>query len=132
MGKNLFFFFRTRIQEYLSSDTSIDTNVIPKSTFKTPYKPSSAPTEDITTVYSNKVKVAAPVFVPKTANYQGLYSFISLNNLWSQALNRLVMARNIKNSIYINLFLLWECLTTLISYKVGVPVYINSRHLLKI
>ncbi|CAG2253075.1 BRCA2 [Mytilus edulis] len=62
---------RTRIQEYLSSDTSIDTNVIPKSTFKTPYKPSSAPTEDITTVYSNKVKVAAPVFVPKTTNIQG-------------------------------------------------------------
>ncbi|XP_063432274.1 breast cancer type 2 susceptibility protein homolog isoform X2 [Mytilus trossulus] len=62
---------RTRIQEYLSSDTSIDTNVLPKSTFKTPYKPSSGPTEDITTVYNNKVKVAAPVFVSKTANSHG-------------------------------------------------------------
>ncbi|CAC5371393.1 BRCA2 [Mytilus coruscus] len=62
---------RIRIQEYLSGDTSNNTIALPKSTFKTPYKPSSAPIEDITATYNNKLKVAAPVFVPKTANSQG-------------------------------------------------------------
>ncbi|XP_052098756.1 breast cancer type 2 susceptibility protein homolog [Mytilus californianus] len=62
---------RNRIQEYLSGDTSKDTIALPKSTFKTPYKPSSAPIEDITATYNNKLKVGAPVFVPKTANSQG-------------------------------------------------------------
>ncbi|CAG2253041.1 unnamed protein product [Mytilus edulis] len=82
---------RTRIQEYLSGDTSIDTNVIPKSTFKTPYKPSSVPTEDITTVYrkmitdqqkriplqpkmSNNIKVENQSGIRKEMSVQGLKS----------------------------------------------------------